>query len=112
MIITKDTVAEALSEVLHTEWEMSVDSDSDLPIITYRQSNDYDYVTGSTKGHSRISYLIKIWAYTVDEIETYSALVDSKMRSIGFKRDSINETVSDGVICKLMNYTALTYEYF
>lgn len=97
---------------LDIHYEYFLDDSIKLPAITYYENNNADDLTGDTLGYSNISMYVKVWAKKLSDIENYSLLVDSAMRSIGYTRSNSNELVVNNQICKIMLYRALGQEQF
>ena len=60
MIDVKKQVVASLKEILPTYYELFVDSNTELPCITYRVTNDYESITTKDAGVSSIMYTIKV----------------------------------------------------
>ncbi len=112
MIDVSNKIVTKLSTVLPTYYELFVDSSISKPCITYMLNNDYQDLTGDTLGYSRVRYTIKLWGDDLSVLIPKSLLVDSEMRSLGFKRISTNELTSDTQICKILVYEGLGIENF
>ena len=60
MIDVKPLVVSSLNEILPTYYELFVDSDTELPCITYRVTDDYESISTKDAGVSNIIYAVKI----------------------------------------------------
>lgn len=60
MLDFKKEVVASLSNILPTEYELFVDSSTELPCITYRVVSDSETVTTKEAGVSDIAYNIKV----------------------------------------------------
>ena len=115
MIDYNTEVVTALSTVLPTYYELFTDGSIALPAITYQEYSNYDAAWSpevNFKGYSTIQFMVKVWANSKADIETYTLKADYKMRELGFHRVSSDEMAVDTQICKLNLYEALfTEEY-
>lgn len=105
-------VKESLSSILPTYYELFVDSDTELPCITYREVGNVETVTVKEAGVSDIAYNIKLWGNSIKDLTTYALQVDNVMRRLGFTRYSYNELSTDTQICLIMGYKGRAFEYF
>lgn len=110
MLNVKEQLVTALDTILPCYYELYCDSTTETPCITYIETNNYDNVNGDTLSYSNIEYTIKIWGRTVDDISSYSVLVDRKMKELGYTRTSSNELTADDQIVKVMVYVGLGLE--
>jgi hypothetical protein len=109
MLSIKQQLVSTLNKILPTYYEMFLDN-AKTPCITYMEDNNSDSLVGDTLSYSDISFYIKVWSTKVEEIDKYSALVDTALKKLGFKRQAANELVQDNLICKVLNYQGIGYE--
>ncbi len=104
----------ALNTVLPAHYEMTLNSKTKTPCISYMETNNFSSPSGETIGYSRITYQVKVWANSIAEIQQYALLVDPVMRSLGFTRISSGELYDNAstMIQKIMTYEALAYENY
>ena len=105
---------EALQTVLPTHYEMTLNSMTKTPCISYMESNNYVAANGNERGYSYISYQIKVWGHDIVEINQYAEQIDKVLRPIGFKRTSSTELYDreSTMIQKIMTFEALALETF
>lgn len=111
MLNYKPTLVAALNEILPTYYELSCDSDTEQPCITFIENNNYSVAEGDGLRYSRISYIIKIWGDDIGVLCEYAVLLDDKMKELGFNRISSNELVIDTQCQKVFIYEGLAQEY-
>lgn len=104
----------ALDTVLPAHYEMTLNSKTKTPCISYMETNNYSSPSGDTVGYSRITYQVKVWANRIEDIQKYAQLVDAVLRPIGFRRIASGELYDNGstMIQKIMTYEALAYEKY
>ena len=104
----------ALDTVLPAHYEMTLNSKTETPCISYMETNNYSSPSGDTVGYSRITYQVKVWATTIAEIQQYALLVDHVLRPLGWRRIASGELYDNGssMIQKIMTYEALAYEEY
>ena len=104
----------ALKKILPTHYELVLHSGLETPCISYMELNNATEANGDTLGYSRITYQVKVWAKDIGKIQKYSLLIDTSVRSLGFKRISSGELHdnSTGMIQKIMTFEALAKEDF
>lgn len=114
MIDYNKELVSALKTVLPTHHELALTSKNKVPCISYQERNNYVQVSGNTRGYSRISFTVKVWANSVADIMTYSLMVDDVLRPLGFKRISVNELydINSTMIQKIMTYECLALEEY
>ena len=93
-------------------YEMFVDSSTPIPCITYIETQNDSLIEGDKLGYSTLSYQIKVWGNSVATLEEYAAVIDSKMRELGFIRSNANELWIDGLGQKILKYSAIAHEFF
>lgn len=109
MIDFDKTIMTELSEILPCYYEHFITDEITLPCITYVENNNSSYLEGDTLRYSYLNYSIKLWMDDKNQ-QTYLADIDSKMKSLGFVRNSTNEIVNGSVIEKIMDYEAIGFE--
>lgn len=114
MIDYHGELVKALETVLPTHYELALTSKTETPCISYMETNNYMAESGTERGYSYITYQIKVWGNDIGEIQRYALIVDSVLRSIGFKRTSTTELFDreSTMIQKVMNFEALALEIF
>lgn len=106
-------VVNACESVLPTYHELALSrKTSRVPCISWQEQNNYESLTGDTRGYSYITFTLKVWANTIADIMKYSMELDKAMRAIGFKRTSSGELYDPNstMIQKIMSYEALCLE--
>ena len=115
MIDYNKEVKEALDQVLPAYYELFADGSIQLPAITYQEYSNYDAAWSMETtgiGYSYIQFMVKVWANSKADAETYTLQADLEMRKLGFHRVSGDEMVVDDQICKLNLYEALAKEKY
>ena len=114
MINYSNELVKALKTVLPTHYEMTVNSKTATPCITYMETNNYVASSGDTLGYSRITYQIKVWGNRLADIQKYALEIDAVLRPLGFKRISSRELYDNNstMIQKIMSYEALALEEY
>jgi len=107
--VTKDIIT-ALKTILPTYYEFFADGSTPKPCITVQEYTNDDDAYGETLGYSVIQYMVKVWADSKNDVQSYGLQIDPAMRQLGFHRVSATELMADHQICKLMLYEALGYE--
>ena len=109
----KELVA-ALNEILPTHYEMQLTSGSSLPCISYMELSNVDNSTGDTLGYSTISYQVKVWAHSLQELQNYARQIDTAMRGLGFARVGSAELFNNQntIMQKVLTYDALAVENY
>lgn len=92
------------------EYELFVDSATTLPCVTYCGANNSSFLEGDTLRFSRVSYYIKVWGNSLSETLPYMEIIDDKMKTLGFERESYNELSSGTQICLISLYSGIGYE--
>lgn len=102
----------ALETVLPTYYEFFLHSGIETPCISYMENNNYVSRNGDTLGYSILTYQIKVWANSIEQIQRYSKQIDDVLRPLGFKRISSGELhdFNSSMIQKIMSYEALALE--
>jgi hypothetical protein len=103
-----------LNTILPTHYEMVLTSKTAIPCISYMELNNYVSTTGNERGYSVITYQVKVWAKSIEEIQRYANEVDKALRPIGFKRISTNELYDNNssMIQKIMTFECLALEEY
>lgn len=114
MINYSNELVKALNTVLPTHYEMTVNSKTATPCITYMETNNYVASSGDTLGYSRITYQVKVWGNKLADIQKYALEVDAVLRPLGFTRISSRELYDNNstMIQKIMSYEALALEKY
>ncbi len=114
MLTDKKRVVAKLKTILPTYYELSCDSDTPKPCITYNENFNVDDIKSAEYGYSRLQMTIKIWLNGTDigSATNYAISVDSAMRELGYTRISSNELFVGGQIEKVLIYEALGFETY
>lgn len=114
MINYHSELLKALSSVLPTYYEMTLTADSETPCISYMETNNYVSTLGDTLGYSYIKYQVKVWGYSIADLQKYALQIDEVLRPLGFKRSSSGELYDrdSGMIQKILTYEAMALENF
>lgn len=114
MIDYHSELVSALRTVLPTHYELALTKGTATPCISYQERNNYDTDTGDTLGYSRISYTVKVWGHSIEEIQRYVKQIDKVVRPLGFKRTSSQELhdAQSTMIQKILTYEALALENY
>ena len=107
-------LVKALMSVLPTYYEMTLDSKTKTPCISYMETNNYVSTNGDTLGYSYISYQVKVWGNDIIELNNYAHEIDEVLRPLGFKRTSSGELYDreSTMIQKIMTFEAMALENF
>lgn len=111
--ITTQVVAR-LNTVLPCVYELFLDKSAPIPCISYQQTTNLEEATGNTLGWSLISFRIKIWATSVEELTEYAIQIDDAMAVLGeFTRTQTADlTLNNNLLCRLMDYQILVHENY
>ena len=113
MLDMNPTIVSKLNEIgLKVYLEDFLDSQSDIPCISYREYSNVADREGDTIGYSQITYHVKVWAKNMKDLAGYASQVDNKMRELGFKRTTANDLWYDGIGQRDMKFTNLAKEEF
>ena len=114
MIDYHGELVQALDTVLPTHYEMRLTSKTPTPCISYMETNNYVSTTGNTRGYSILTYQVKVWAKSIELIQTYAPQIDDVLRPIGFKRVASTELYDNNssMIQKIMTFEALALEEY
>lgn len=114
MINYHNNLVSALNEVLPTHYEMALTSKTETPCISYMETNNYSTSSGDTIGYSFITYQVKVWAHSIEEIQHYALKIDDALRPLGFKRVASGELYDNAstMVQKIMTYEALALEKY
>ena len=114
MIDYHSELLSALKSILPTHYEMVLHAGLDTPCISYMELNNYVSTYGNKMDYSRITYQIKVWAHDIEEIQKYAAMIDLKLRPLGWVRIASGELYDNQstMIQKIMTYEALALETY
>lgn len=114
MIDYHANIVTALNNILPTVYEFNLSPDIEVPCISYMERNNYSEADGDTIGYSRISYQVKVWGYSLEQLQQYALLIDNALRGLGFKRTSSGELydINSTMKQKILVYEALAKEDF
>lgn len=110
MIDYRTTLVAELSTILPTYYELMVDSNTETPCITYTTVSDYHDLESDNHKYSRITYQIKLWGSSLQDLSNYTLLLDDKMFQLGFQRIGYNELTYKNQIQMIFRYQALFEE--
>jgi len=110
VIDCKPLLVEALEQVGQTHYELFVNSDTELPCITYLETGNRDRVTSDILNYSDLEFTIKVWSKRVAEISRMAKQIDEVLRPLGFRRTGSNELSHNDIIQKIMRYSAIGVE--
>lgn len=104
----------ALNSVLPAHYEMTLNSKTATPCISYMGIQNSVHVNGDTLGYSNLSYQVKVWANDIAQIVQYAQVIDNVLRPLGWKRTNYNELYDPNstMIQGIMNYEAMASEEF
>jgi len=86
--------------------EIFLSATTNLPVITYLEYSNRDYIVGDTMEYSELIQMIKVWSTDLGELMSNAILIDAKMRPLGFKRDFGSPLFSDGIGQYILRYKA------
>ena len=114
MIDYHKSLVSALNKVLPTHYEMALTSKTDVPCISYMETNNYSSSVGNTLGYSIITYQVKVWANNIGDIQKYALAIDAVLRPLGFKRISSGELYDNNssMIQKIMTFECMALEAY
>lgn len=103
-----------LNAILPTHYEMRLTSKTPTPCISYMELNNYVSATGNERGYSVITYQVKVWGKSIEEIQPYAVKVDNALRPLGFKRISSGELYDNNssMIQKILTFECLALEEY
>lgn len=101
-----------LKEIKPTYYELTLDSKSKIPCISYIEHNNYINTKGDTKRYSYVSYQVKVWGNDIEEIQQIAAQIDNALTAEGWERTSSGEIYdrNSTMIQKVMIYEAMFIE--
>lgn len=79
------------------------------PCISYMEASNISSAIGNTLKYSEVVFQVKVWAETIDELITITENIDNKLEENGFKRASCFETTDNGLLVKIMKYSAIGF---
>ena len=114
MVNNHTNMLNALSSILPTHYEMTLYSGLKTPCISYMELNNYVDTNGDTLGYSRLTYQIKVWGNSIEDLQKYALEIDRVLRPLGYTRISSGELydVNSTMIQKILTYEALALEAF
>ena len=114
MIDNHANLVAALNAILPTHYEMMLTSKTATPCISYMELNNYTSTTGNERGYSVITYQVKVWAKSIEQIQNYAVEIDKALRPIGFKRIATTELYDNNssMIQKIMTFECLALEEY
>lgn len=89
-----------------------VNSDTEIPCISYSEYDNSSLVEGDKIGYSTVIYHIKIWTNDLSEADKIASIVDSTMRINGFIRNNKSDLWYNDVLQRALKYTAKGLENF
>ncbi len=114
MIDYNATLVAALRTILPTHYELTLTRGTEVPCISYMETNNYATDEGDTLGYSKITYQVKVWGHDIAELQRYAQLIDMTLRPLGWTRLSSGELFDrdSTMIQKILQYEARAYETF
>ena len=114
MINYHKKLVSTLKTILPTYYELITNRKMSIPCISYVELSNNANETGDTLGYSTIQYQIRLYAYSLEELQTYALKIDNALRLIGFKRTGCNEMfdVESTMIQKIMTFEAKALEEY
>ena len=110
MIDYSPQLVKALQQVGPVHYELFTNSETPLPCITYMETGNRDNLTSEILQYSDIEFTVKVWSKKKSEIGSMSEQIDDVLRPLGFKRTGVNELILNGIIQKVMRYSAIGVE--
>ena len=89
--------------------EISTDSKTTLPCITYLSLNESELAQGDTINYETVAYQVKAWGRTMSELATIKYDLKKIFKENGWHLLSTQTTSHEGVICVTMTIEAVTY---
>lgn len=86
--------------------------DITFPCVSYNLSNDLVRANGDEFGYSDMYFNIKVWGYSMADMEPIASKIDTKMRTLGFTRIATTELWYQGLGQKELRYQGLAREIF
>ena len=105
-------LANTLSNILPTHYEMTLHSGLAMPCLSYLELTNFTEISGDTLEFSVVSYQITVWADNIADLQRYSKEVDAAVRPLGFRRTSSQELYDNqnSRMRKVISYEATGYE--
>lgn len=110
MIDYKPQLVKALAQVGPVHYELFTDSNTELPCITYLETQNGDKLTSDILNYSDLEFTIKVWSKRVAEISSMAGQIDEALRPLGFKRTNSYELSHNDITQKVMIYSAIGVE--
>ena len=110
MIDIRSKIVETLSEILPTYYELYLQSEVELPCVTYTELSDVAREEGDTLRYSDHLIQVKLNAKDLTDIVTYTPLIDAALWELGGKRSSSQEFTLNANIVKVITYEFRTLE--
>lgn len=79
------------------------------PCISYMEASNISSAIGDTLKYSEVVFQVKVWTETLKELIEITENIDIKLEKNGFKRTSCFETTDDGLLVKIMKYSAIGF---
>ena len=67
--------------------ETTFDSTTPMPCITYVEYSNLDTLVGDTLNYSEIITMVKVWSDDLNVLMENAKLIDTKIKTLGYKRD-------------------------
>ena len=99
-----------LNTILPTSYELFIDTQTELPCITYLELSNVAEDEGDTLRYSAINYRIKLWAKPTENVNEEIYQIDDLMFSLGFKRRAYNELIDFEMAQYIFTYEGLALE--
>ena len=113
MVNIQDKIVEQLQTILPCYYDLFLNPASETPCLSWQVLQNTEVARGNLNGYSLITFRVKIWATTVEEICSISEQVDDKMAELGrFIRTSVGELTDGELICSMVDYQITVSEYY
>ena len=112
MIDTKQEFVAALQSTGYDVYYEAFYQPVNRPCITYKEVDNFENQKGDTLKYSKVSYQIKLYVKSVQEMDTASSAIDEALDEIGYDRYFTLEDVDNNdYLVKVFRYEADVREY-
>jgi len=116
MIDYKPSLVSSLNALLENKIPVVAENfatkDITFPCVSYNLSNDLVRANGDDFGYSDMYFNIKVWGYSMADMEPIASKIDTMMRGLGFTRIATTELWYEGLGQKELRYQGLAREIF
>lgn len=91
-------------------YELFANDKTPIPCLTYSERYNNILTAGDTIDYSNISFRVKLWGNSLEELAKYKEALDRTLKSAGFTRANYNELSVGSQIVEIFDYTAIGYE--